>query len=72
MKVIANVISNCLTNFLNIGTIIKIGLLSIIILFIFALLGMQLFGGNLILGTNRLNCDDIGHAFLWGFQIMSL
>ncbi len=48
MKVIINVISNCLTSFLNICNFYILGLLTLIIIFIFALLGMQIFGGNFV------------------------
>lgn len=67
MKVIIKVLSSCLINFLNILV------LMIIFIFIFTLLGSQMFGGNFTEEFQyRQNWDSINNSFMNTFQIMTL
>jgi hypothetical protein len=58
----------------SIMTLIYMGLLIFLFLVVFALLGMQLFGGHFSFqeGHPRANFDNFNHAFLTSFQLLTM
>ena len=58
----------------TIGSFAYIGLLMMILIFIYALFGMQLFGGkfNFADGSPRQNFDSFNNAFLTMFQVLTM
>ena len=64
MKIIVGVIGRSLQNFLSIA------LLILIMLFIYALLGMQVLGGKLNVLVGRSNYDSFVNSMLASFQVM--
>ena len=71
MLVIAKSIEMCYYNFINISTFITVALLMIIFIFVFTLLGLQIFGGNTY-GDPRQNWNSVDNSFINTFQIMTL
>ena len=68
MQIIMNVISR------SFNSILYLAMLLLLFLFIYALLGMQVFGGNLAFsdGTPRCNFDSFNLAFVWVFQLLTI
>ena len=59
----------------SIGSFVYIALLLFLILFLYCLLGMQIFGGNLYFppeGLPRANFDTFHHSFISVFQVLTL